>query len=165
VSLDQRSAAKLNELFVSFVLSYEWERPRPGEREPGFTKRAVLPAVEGWVAGLRRNSIVVRGDGGVPPTPVSVLESYFYPDVEVSEFEHRLLALEVKFIREGDSSGAISKAIGQSSIYAANGFSYAHALLFECRPGTLSARARVAQQVLSQNSSYFHVCTKARVGH
>lgn len=93
----------------------------------------------------------------MPPTPVNVMDAYFYPDVEISEYSQRLLAVEVKFIRDGDPSGAISKAIGQTSIYAENGFRYAHAVLIECRESILRNRVQVEHHETGPRTSFFRV--------
>lgn len=93
----------------------------------------ILPSVSTWLAGLRKPSLFLRGDGGVPPRPVPGYGSFFYPDIEIGAFAHRYLAAEVKFIRDSDASGSISKALGQALVYRAAGISVVFVILVDCR--------------------------------
>jgi len=82
---------------------------------------------------LKIPALFLRGDGGVSPRPVPGFGTFFYPDLEISEFHSRYLAVEVKFIRDSDPSGSISKALGQALIYRAAGIPLVYVILIDCR--------------------------------
>jgi hypothetical protein len=135
LSSDQIST--LSRLFDSWARAYTWPAIFPSESEPSYTHRAVRPAIQDWAKSLKRDSLFVRGDGGVPPRPVAAFGVFFYPDVELSEHDQRLLAVEVKFLRGTDPTGSIAKALGQALIYRVAGFQVSKALFFDCRSRSL----------------------------
>src|SRR4051812_37426783 len=105
-ALTDGQLANLSRRFGACVSGANWRRPELNEAEPAFTGSVLLPQVGGMVAGLNTPGIVVRADGGVPTRPVSFFNVAFYPDLEIAYFDNRSLAVEVKFLRDQDTSGA-----------------------------------------------------------
>lgn len=132
-TLTPKQLDALSRRVTECLLRIPWRRPLAGESEPKFTGSVILPAVEGMLQSLRTPGLVLRGDGGNSPRPVSYFGVEFYPDLEIGFFDQRTLAVEVKFVRDVDPSGSISKALGQALIYQAGGFPVVHTVLIECR--------------------------------
>ena len=101
--------------------------------ETTFTGDYLLPLVKNFLASLDHRSLMLRADGGVVPLPLSYAGFTFVPDLEVREFEKKLLAVEVKFLRDADPSGSLVKAIGQAVIYRALAFEFTYMLVVDCR--------------------------------
>jgi hypothetical protein len=57
----------------------------------------------------------------------------FLPDAQASLGSQKILAIEVKILRDSDPSGSLSKAIGQTLMYRALGFEMALGLIFDNR--------------------------------
>jgi hypothetical protein len=55
----------------------------------------------------------------------------FLPDAQASLGAQKILAIEVKILRDGDPSGSLSKAIGQTFMYRALGFEMSLGLIFD----------------------------------
>lgn len=131
---------------LSYLLSEEisrWEIPVElvrGVQETQVTATALLPKLTAFVQSLRRSTLVVRGDGGVPSLPAQVGAFSFYPDIEITEFSTKYIGLEVKLLRSNDPGGAFAKALGQSVIYRAFGFEFAHLVLIDEREISQSDR-------------------------
>lgn len=131
--LPEAESQRLSELFGTLIAESSWRRPLPGEAEPSYTRDVIMPTVADWLATLGRPQLFLRGDGVAPPRSVSLLDMFWYPDIEIVAFERRHLVGEVKFLRDVDASGSVSKAVGQAALYRAAGVDFGHVLLIDCR--------------------------------
>ncbi len=123
---------KLQELITHFCDSeLVWEPLSLGEKEPGYTKRVLLPQFEAFVSELNDKQLSLASDGSsLRPNPVTVGDGQsFYPDIAISLFGGRTVAFEVKYLGDQSYSGRLATALGQSVIYATCGYRFAHALL------------------------------------
>lgn len=132
--LSEEQLSKLSHLFSQFLESCVWPLESTVDGEVAFTSNEVLPRVKQWLKTLRRNTLVIRSDGeALQPLPLSLLSATFRPDLEIVEHSDRLIALEVKFIKQNDPSGSIAKAIGQALLYKTVGSKKSFALLIDLR--------------------------------
>lgn len=160
-SLSENQLANLSKKFASRLDTLEWRSPLEGESEPTYTGSVLLPSATTLIAEVETPGLVVRADGGVAPRPVSLVDVSFYPDLEIAYFDARSLAVEVKFVRDADATGSISKAIGQALIYRSGGFPWVHVVLVDCRtrrrpeasPIDMQLPAGVVVHLVSPNAS------------
>ena len=131
--LDTDQIGKLESLFLEWIQSQEFPAPRGDQPEPSYTGDVVLPRVEEFTKNLGKDFLVVRGDGGVPPLPLTIDGLQFFPDLEIVSFTDRYIALEVKILRGGDFTGALTKALGQALIYRTLGVRDSHVVLIDHR--------------------------------
>jgi hypothetical protein len=135
------SDAQLSNLVAAvreWVIRQEFESELFGQPEESFTSNALMPSFEQFVQGLHKPGLIARGDGGTPMKPVVWSEIAFYPDLAVCEFEHRHVAIEVKFLRNksdfvSDPGGALAKSIGQITLYSKLGYRYSFGMVFDLR--------------------------------
>ncbi len=132
-------ADRLDALFRPAIVTWKIPRSKLNLSETEFTGTVLVPRVLEFVKSLRHRSLIVNGDGFSPPSSLVFARMSFVPDIEILEFGHRLLAIEVKMIRENDPTGAFTKSIGQAVVYKSLGFEFAHVLLIDCRNHPTSA--------------------------
>lgn len=135
--LGEHQLRRMSELFRELMSTSIFRSPSLSETEPEFTSRVLRPGVENWVANvLKKRDLVVRGDGSANvPRPLVLGDLAFRPDIEIVQTGQRCLAVEVKFLREGqDPTGSLAKALGQCVIYREMGFYSSHAVLMDLRP-------------------------------
>jgi hypothetical protein len=129
--LSSSASLKLFDLINRELRSAGLPTPLTSEGEETYTDRHVLPIVQTVVQRTRVEHLLVGGHHTGINRPVRYLGSNFHPDVLVLHAGERLLAYEVKFLAGGDRSGALSKAVGQASIYGLHGYSASAALLLD----------------------------------
>jgi len=162
--VDANVAIRLNNLFCLDLMTWKLPKVELQLAEPEFTGQVLMPKIIEFVKGLRHKSLVVNGDRYSPTSSLHYAQMSFMPDIEILEFGRRLLALEVKMIRDGDPSGAFTKSLGQALIYKSLGFDFAHVMLFDCRSqithawlskstGTLSLPSGIGVTVFGTSSS------------
>jgi hypothetical protein len=115
-SIHKHSQPLIHEL-RNYVAQTPIGPPRAAETEEQFTARVVRPYVDRFVKGTRSPGLAVRSDGQQQPLRVQVNGITAIPDVEIGEGRDVLLAVEVKFIRDQDPSGSLTKALGQAVLY------------------------------------------------
>jgi hypothetical protein len=123
-------------LFRSFdeeVRRWRFDSSALEKQETVFTGTVLLPRVHDWIRTLGHRSLSLRADGGSPPGSLTVAGMEFVPDMEFWEYESKLLAIEVKFLRDTDPSGSLAKSIGQASLYRALGFRFSYVFIVDCR--------------------------------
>jgi len=131
--LNPRQIQNLVKMADSWIREIEVEASSLALGETVFTGEVLLPWLQNRVSGLLKPQLYVRGDGG-PPVQHLIWEGMiFYPDLTVVSTHDKYLAFEVKILRDGDPGGALTKAIGQTSIYARLGFSASFGLVFDQR--------------------------------
>lgn len=102
--------------------------PAPGETEPHFTGRVLVPLVESRLRETRMVGLAAHGDGtAINPPPVSVMGAPFRPDMAVRFLESWLIAVEVKYVSGTSFQHAYAKALGQCIVYSRT---YGAVLLF-----------------------------------
>lgn len=136
---------RLGEELRDFLSALELVGPRSGEVEVAYTARVLLPAFQSWVKGLRRPGLFVRGDGGPGLLPIRLRGVELFPDIEVSIGTTIECAIEVKFLRSNDTSGSITKAVGQASLYGHLKSCFGCALVLDLRDCVESAPMNVAE--------------------
>lgn len=132
-SLSNNQIQKLILMTSEFVELARFNPPLPSEKEPAYTSRVVLPAVSAWVKSLNENGLHVRGDGGLNPLKIVWDEISLYPDITIMHFHDRLISFEVKFLRNEDPGGSLTKAIGQTYMYEKAGFEASFGIIVDCR--------------------------------
>ena len=131
LSLSRASVLRLFGIVNEQLRSAALPAPAARESEEKYTDRCVLPVVRSVVERTRISHLLVGGHHTGINRPVRYLGFDFHPDVLVIYRGQRLLAYEVKFLAGGDASGALSKAIGQASIYGMHGYSASAALILD----------------------------------
>lgn len=135
--------------------------PAAGQDEEAYTDLHVLPVVQAVVQRTGVQRLLVGGHHTGINRPVRYLGLDFHPDVLVMHGPNRLLAYEVKYLAGGDRSGALSKAVGQASVYRLHGYSASAAVLLDV-VGRLSPH-QVAAIAAPESRSTFAVI--ARTAH
>ncbi len=129
--LDEDAKRRLVGLIDSTLRRFPCPMPREGETEPLFTAHILLPQVRLRIQELGIQGVTATGDGSARPTPTYLLGHRFYPDMSVSYFGERLVAYEVKFLRQGGRSNAISTALGQCLLYQLDRYPRVRAVLID----------------------------------
>jgi hypothetical protein len=131
--LTESEIQKFFEKVVSFFEGKEIEAMAQGQQERSLTKNQIGPALKEFVTKIAIPQIVVRYDGHNPVRPLLRHGMTFLPDAQASLGSQKILAIEVKILRDSDPSGSLSKAIGQTLMYRALGFEMALCLIFDNR--------------------------------
>jgi hypothetical protein len=132
----QLSEARLEKFFLKLIehfQSVEIEYEAKGQLERSLTKSQVGPALQKFVDSLVMPQLIVRYDGQKSVRPLLRHGMTFLPDAQVTLGNQKIVAIEVKILRDGDPSGSLSKAIGQTYLYRALGFEMAIGLLIDAR--------------------------------
>ena len=140
-----REASRSDVLLAEFIRELRLEgldAPFEGELEEPFTGRVIAPFTAKFLRRLNTPSLVLRNDGAQQPFRIYLDGMAFIPDVEIGEYTERLLAFEVKFLRDVDPSGCAAKALGQAVVYRSGGAHNAVALLIDLRTTGSSALTR-----------------------
>ena len=153
-----RTALKESEIerFFEKVIAYfeneKIEAIAEGQQERTLTKTQVGPALRAFTDGIGIPQIVVRFDGDVAVRPLQRHGMTFLPDAQASLGNQKILAIEVKILRDSDPSGSLSKAIGQTFMYRALGFEMALGLIFDNRSKHFSGLENPLSQVDQKNN-------------
>lgn len=113
--------------------------------EVSITAGWVRPLIETAVSGLGHLGLTVAGDGGLKVKPLPVFGLLFSPDVTVFYYEQPLFALEVKLARRGSGQTAVTRALGQATVYRVAGFPMAAILILNA--GGLYAGAQSQREL------------------
>jgi len=143
--LTDRQAQRVVDLVVARLRRETLPAPREGEAEPAFTARVLQPVVAEELERIGIGGLVNAGDGAAPVASVSVLALQFFPDITVSHYGERLLAIEVKYLTAAGRQGAFASAVGQASLYRQAGYRLAAVLVVDLvnriEPGDVAASA------------------------
>ena len=134
--MTELSSSKVETLFrktLEVLETSTFAPPLETEKELAYTQRVVLPFISQWIATLNENGLHVRGDGGLNPLRLVWDEISLFPDVTVMNFQERLISFEVKFLRNEDPGGSLTKGIGQTFMYEKAGFKASVGIIIDCR--------------------------------
>jgi hypothetical protein len=155
--LNDRQLQNLIRIAESWVKEIEVDAAALRAGETAFTGDVLLPWLQKKVSSLMKPELYVRGDGGPPVQPLIWEGVTFYPDLAVVSAYEKYLAIEVKILRDGDPGGALTKAIGQTSLYARLGYSATFGLIFDQRSSVARNDVLTWQsEILEQDSSHVH---------
>lgn len=115
-------ADKLLTIVLRELAGAQIRSPFSEESEPQYTGRCIGPCVERRVTELDIVGLTVAYDGKQAPLPVRFCGLLFRPDVSVSYYGQKVLAIEVKVPSQGNSQDSIAKALGQCLAYASGGY-------------------------------------------
>jgi hypothetical protein len=155
--LNDRQLQNLIRFAESWVKEIEVDALALRAGETAFTGDVLLPWLQRKVSSLIKPELYVRGDGGPQVQPLIWEGVTFYPDLAVDSAFEKYLAIEVMILRDGDPGGALTKAIGQTSLYARLGYSATFGLIFDQRSSV--ARNDILtwkSEILEQDSSHVH---------
>lgn len=130
---------QLDKLFlksVDFLESHSYEAMAEGQQERTLTKNQVGPAIKKFATSLGIHQLVVRHDGESSVRPLLRHGMTFLPDAQILLGNQKLLAVEVKILRDSDPSGSLSKAIGQTFMYKSLGYEISLGMIFDFRKKT-----------------------------
>jgi hypothetical protein len=127
-----------------------FEVKEKGQQERELTTNQVGPCLKNFAESLMIKQLIVRYDGHLAARPLIQHGMKFLPDAQITIHSQRILAVEVKIIREVDPSGSLSKAIGQTLMYKALGFENSLGLIFDMRT---EKHHSLAETLLSLNLS------------
>lgn len=126
----------LDKLFlkaVDFLESHVFEAMSEGQQERTLTKNQIGPALKKFATSLGIHQLVVRHDGESSVRPLLRYGMTFLPDAQILLGNQKLLAVEVKILRDSDPSGSLSKAIGQTFMYKSLGYEISLGMIFDFR--------------------------------
>jgi hypothetical protein len=155
--LNDRQLRNLIRIAEGWVKEIEVESSDLLVGETSFTGDVLLPWLQRKVSGLLKPDLYVRGDGGPPVQPLVWEGITFYPDLAVVSAYEKYLAFEVKILRDGDPGGALTKAIGQTSLYERLGYSATFGLIFDQRSSVgRNSIVTWKSEILEQESAHVH---------
>jgi hypothetical protein len=128
--------AQLDILFlkaIEFLQNQAYEATSEGQQERTLTKNQIGPALRKFALSLGIPQLVVRHDGDSPVRPLLRHGMTFLPDAQISLGSQKVLAVEVKILRESDPSGSLSKALGQTFMYRSLGYEISLGMIFDFR--------------------------------
>lgn len=137
--LQESQVENLFKKLLDELFSVRFPAPEIEELEESFTARVLLPWLSNWVKSLQTPGLYVRGDGGASINPVRFHGANLYPDLSISAFEAYYVAIEVKYLRNEDAGGSLTKAVGQTFLYRHGGFAASFALIFDLRSREMKA--------------------------
>jgi hypothetical protein len=120
---------------LEFLLGQKFELGEKGQQERALTTGQVGPSLNAFANSLMIKQLIVRYDGHLPARPLIRFGMTFLPDAQITFNAQKILAVEVKILREQDASGSLSKAIGQTLMYRRLGFECSIGLIFDLRKG------------------------------
>ena len=129
--LSEDEEAQLIELIDSAIQETPLRNPAPAESEPTYTARVLMPIAKGVIQRVGLDGVTLAGEQSTRVAPTYFLGHSFFPDMGVSYFARRLVAYEVKFLREQGRPNALSTALGQCLLYQLERYSYVRAILID----------------------------------
>src|SRR4051794_38074006 len=115
--LPKADAERIARAVLSRVRKHDLPVPNPGEAEPKFTARVLMPLFDAAVKQVDISGLTLHGDGRAS-APATVLPSCeFRPDIALLYRRSRVAAFEVKFVRSSGRQYSLAVAIGQAVVY------------------------------------------------
>jgi hypothetical protein len=127
---------ELDNLYKKVILyfqSYDFAALGENQLELALTKAQIGPALKKIMLQLGFQQMIIRFDGDSSVKPLVRYGMTFLPDLQAYIGMQKILAIEVKILRDQDASGALNKAIGQTFIYRELGYEMAIGMIFDKR--------------------------------
>lgn len=118
--LSAKALDNLTNLILEALGSATFPLPKLAETEPQYVATNLLSVVRSVTQ--RFPLITCDGQGTQQPRPVSYLGLQFFPDITVMRYQEKLLAIEVKYLREPSLQSSVCTAIGQALVYQHAGY-------------------------------------------
>ena len=131
--LESKEIDNFFQKLVNFLESSSFYLGKDVSHEREITRTLVGPTLVRFTHSLVIPQLVVRYDGHKSTRPLVRGDLKFLPDAQIALNHQKLVALEVKLIKEIDPTGAITKAVGQTFMYRSLGFESAIAIIFDLR--------------------------------
>jgi hypothetical protein len=131
--LSHEKREKLFSKLFAELPTVSFQPPQPEENEEKFTSRVVAPWLKNWVFSLNEPELYVRADGGPETLPIYWSNISLFPDLTITSSQDKYAAFEVKFLRNEDPGGSMTKCIGQTYFYHALDFDSSFGLVFDLR--------------------------------
>ena len=131
--IDENGKQKLFRLAIDFFSKLRFEVDQIPNGETEFTRNILFPSLSKWHKDLNMPTFILSSNGHLAPKPLSVWGMQFFPDITIEEFQNKLLAVEIKLLRDSESTGSLAKAIGQSFIYHTLGYYSSISLIMDLR--------------------------------
>ncbi len=132
-SVSKSEVARVFDEVYELLSGSNWPQVESAQLERSITRNNVAPIIRDYLLNKGAFHLVLRSDGFLAPRPLLRHGMSFTPDVDLSRLSQRILAIEVKILRDHDASGSLSKAIGQTFAYKALGYETSIGLIFESR--------------------------------
>lgn len=162
--LSEERARRLFELFVGRLKEDELEAPWGTESESAYTRRCLQPWLGRFLAELGFRGLVARGEGAAPTSRVHVMDLDFYPDLAISYFDDRVVAVEVKFLRGSQRQNSFATSVGQGRIYEVGGYRKSAIFLVETGGFLSDEGMRMACEEFEQITGMPLIVRRARRG-
>ena len=121
------------------LVKIEPEDIEEGKQERWITNHILAPRLKKILNEYGQHSFIVRHDGGLAPRPLILSGMSFSPDIDISYFQQKCIAIEVKVLRDNDPTGSLTKCMGQTNLYSLLGFHASIGVLIDER-GRRSAK-------------------------
>ena len=151
---------KLQQLVQSGLESADWPAIKDGQQERSITHYFAGPVVDSVLQSIGERQLILRHDGAIAPRSIVRYGMSFSPDIEISLYSQKCLAVEVKILRDHDASGSITKAVGQTFMYKALGFEKAIGLIFDARKRVKPGLEQTLNELTNDNPDVSFVLIK-----
>ena len=159
--LDLEKRERLFHLVCDAISNAEFNTPDVGEYEEKYTARVLYPWLKSLVSSLNTSGLYVRGDGGPSAEPLYWNKIFLYPDLTVTAFGEKYLCFEIKFLRDEDPGGSLTKAVGQTFMYHEAGFHSSIGLIFDLRNKSIFFQQVIKREKTTLNDTvvfYYFSC-------
>lgn len=160
--LTDRQVARLMELVLSQLRKTVLSAPRPTEHEPQYTARSLQEPIRQVLDGLGIHGLIRTGEGAGRVGPVVLFGQRFYPDLAVTYHGRKVLAFEVKFMRQSGRENAVATALGQTYLYRQAGYRVSGAFLIDMYGRMTNAEITAAETIC--RSAGIEVVVRRRSG-
>ena len=151
---------KLHQLIQSGLQSADWLPIKDGQQERSITHHCVGPVVQSVMESIGEKQLILRHDGAIAPRSIIRYGMSFSPDIEISLYSQKCLAVEVKILRDHDASGSITKAVGQTFMYKALGFEKVVGLIFDTRKKVKTGLEQTLNELTKDNPDVSFILIK-----
>ena len=152
--IDESGKQKLFRLALDYFSQLSFQPDQIPSSETDFTKNVIFPSLSLWHKNLNMPSFILSSNGHLAPKPLSVWGMQFFPDITIEEFQSKLLAVEIKLLRDNESTGSLAKAVGQSFIYHTLGFYSSISLIMDLRTNQFHDNTlKVMDSSLNENNA------------
>ena len=122
LDLSAERSARLKALVFEHFQQVDLKAPSKGEGETAFTRRVLQPSMRELLSEIGFSGLLPTGDGAASIQSVHFLNLHFRPDMGISLFNRKVLAIEVKLLRGMSRQNSLATAVGQATLYRAAGY-------------------------------------------